>query len=314
MEFKDYYKILGVDTDADGKAIKTAYRKLARQYHPDVSSEHDAEAKFKEVTEAYEVLKSSEKRAEYDEMRRYGQQGQFTPPPGWQSSTGFKDGGSNYYEGDFSEFFSSIFGGAESSGFTRQGRHSNQRGRDIEVDLPVFLEDTLRSDEKTIEYNLPHINARGQQENVRKTLKVKIPAGVSEGERIRLKGQGSPGTGEAASGDLYLRIKLVPHPLFDIEAHNLLITVPISPWEAALGTKITLPTLEGEIRMSIPENSQTGQRLRIKGRGMVHKQGRGDLYAVLKIVMPDKVDDAAKQHWKELAEKVDFNPRQQWSK
>lgn len=314
MEFKDYYKILGVEPDADNKAIKTAYRKLARQYHPDVSTEHDAETRFKEVTEAYEVLKSSDKRAEYDEMRRYGQQGQFTPPPGWQSSRDFDGGGANYYEGDFSEFFSSIFGGGQGSGFRRQERTFNQRGRDIEVDLPVFLEDTLRTEEKTIEYNLPHIDAQGMQQSVRKTLKVKIPAGVGDNERIRLKGQGSPGIGDGPNGDLYLRIKLVPHPLFDIEAHNLLVTVPIAPWEAALGGKITVPTLDGDVRMTLPANSQTGQRLRIKGRGLALKKDRGDLFAVLKVVMPDTIDDTSKQYWQQLADSSNFNPREQWSK
>ncbi len=318
MEFKDYYKILGVAADADDKAIKTAYRKLARQYHPDVSTEHQAEDKFKEVTEAYEVLKSPEKRAEYDELRRYGRGGKFQPPPGWQanrdSQAGGFGGGEHVYEGDFSEFFSSIFGGAGNSGFTRQGGNFAQRGQDIETDLPIFLEDTLKPEERTIEYNMPHIDAQGRRSSVRKTLKVKVPPGVGDGERIRLKGQGGPGLGGGASGDLYLRIRLVPHPLFDVEGHNLLVTVPISPWEAALGAKLTVPTLEGDIRLTVPANSQTGQRLRVKGRGLVMKQGRGDLYAVLKVVMPPAADDKQRQHWQAMAASSDFNPRAEWRK
>jgi curved DNA-binding protein len=313
MEFKDYYKILGVAEDADTKTIKTAYRKLARKYHPDVSKEHTAEERFKEVTEAYDVLKSTEKRAEYDELRRYGQGGQFRPPPGWEGGRrGAGAGGQEtFYEGDFSEFFESIFGG-RGGGFQQGQSSMRQRGQDIETQLPVFLEDTLSEEQKSIDYELPQIDAQGRQRMVRKTLKVKIPPGVGDGERIRLKGQGAPGRGGGESGDLYLIIRLVPHPLFDVEGHNLIITVPIAPWEAALGSKINLPTLDGEIRLSIPAGSQAGQRLRIKGRGLPMKNGRADLYAVLKVVMPDKTNDAIRHHWQELAQAASFDPRAEW--
>lgn len=318
MEFKDYYKILGVSEDADAKAIKTAYRKLARKYHPDVSKENTAEERFKEVTEAYEVLKSAEKRAEYDELRRYGQGGQFRPPPGWESrSTAGAGGQQTFYEGDFSEFFDSIFGGRgggfqqQQWGQQRQGP-MRRRGQDIETQLPVFLEDTLSEDQKAIDYELPQMDEQGRQRVIRKTLKVKIPPGVGDGERIRLKGQGAPGLGGGENGDLYLIIRLVPHPLFDVEGHNLIITVPVAPWEAALGSKITLPTLDGDIRLSIPEGSQTGQRLRIKGRGLPMKNGRADLYALLKVVMPDKTSDDIRRHWEALAQAASFDPRTEW--
>lgn len=315
MEFKDYYKILGVSEDADAKAIKTAYRKLARKYHPDVSKENTAEEHFKEVTEAYEVLKSPEKRAEYDELRRYGQGGQFRPPPGWQAGGGAGMGGGaeaqqTFYEGDFSEFFESIFGGR--GGFQQHQGTMRRRGQDIETQLPVFLEDTLSEDQKSIDYELPQIDAQGRQRRVRKTLKVKIPPGVGDGERIRLKGQGGPGSGGGENGDLYLIIRLVPHPLYDVESHNLIITVPVAPWEAALGAKITLPTLDGDIRLTIPAGSQTGQRLRIKGRGLPMKMGRADLYAVLKVVMPDKTSNAIRGYWEELAQAASFDPRAEW--
>lgn len=316
MEFKDYYKILNVDPTADNKAIKTSYRKLARTYHPDVSDHHDAEEKFKEVAEAYEVLKDTEKRAEYDEIRQYGTHGQrFQPPPDWQSS---QQPGSNddpRFQDDFSDFFSSIFGanrhGAAQG--ARSGYSFNQKGQDIETDMPIFLEDTLSNSTKTLSYQLPHHNDDGLTTNVKKTLNVKIPAGVSDGERIRLKGQGAQGIGNGPSGDLYLRIRLVPHPLFDVEAHNLIITVPLAPWEAALGAKIQVPTLAGKINLSIPANSQTGQRLRIKGKGLFRKEGPGDLYAVLKVVMPSTANDEIKLQWEQLASAADFNPRTEWS-
>ena len=315
MDFKDYYQILGVDASADSKAIKTAYRKLARKYHPDVSDHHDAENKFKEVAEAYEVLKDREKRAEYDEIRRYGTHGQrFQPPPDWQPSHSTSSPGGSQFQGDFSDFFSSIFGAdgdTMQQEFGRRNAHS-QRGQDIETDMPIFLEDTLSDESKTISYSLPHYDNDGRVSEIKKTLNVKIPAGVSDGERIRLKGQGTPGIGDSPSGDLYLKVRLVPHPLFDVEGHNLTITIPIAPWEAALGTKIIVPTLSAKVQVSIPAGSQTGQRLRIKGKGLVHKRGSGDLFAVLKVVMPDTVDDNIKQQWEQLAKTVSFDPRAEW--
>ena len=325
MDFQDYYKTLSVAPDADSKTIKTAYRKLARKYHPDVSEHHEAEEKFKQISEAYEVLKDPQKRAQYDELREYGAQ-----PQG--SSGGQQYSQQAHNQGDFSDFFSSIFGGGHQSGpgaqgfsqqdFSQQGfsdqGFSNKgfggKGQDIETDMPIFLEDTLALTSKPISYSLPHRDAQGRVSQVNKTLNVKIPAGVAEGERIRLKGQGGQGLGDAPPGDLYLRIRLVPHPLFDVEAHNLIVTVPLAPWEAALGTSLELPTLSGKIKLRIPANSQTGQRLRIKGKGLVRKDGHGDLYAVLKVVMPDSVSDESKQHWQQLADASAFDPRMEWSK
>lgn len=321
MEFKDYYKILAVPEDADTKAIKTAYRKLARQYHPDVSEETDAEEKFKEVTEAYEVLGDAKKRAEYDELKKYGgQHGQtFRPPPDWQGQR-YSGGFSQAEAGDFSDFFESIFGaqrggGGRAGGFSQSaGSGFSGRGQDVEVELPIFLEDTVTEESKQISYHLPKYNNQGQRlEDLKKTLKVKIPKGVSDGERIRLKGQGSPGLGSASAGDLYIRIRLVPHPLFDIEGHNLLITVPLMPWEAAMGTKVTVPTLQGKISLTIPANSQSGQRLRIKGRGLATKTGQGDLYAVLNVVMPKEINATSKPLWESLAKANPSNPRTEWS-
>ncbi len=314
MEFKDYYKILGVKLDADDKAIKTAYRKLARKYHPDVSDHHEAEDKFKEVNEAFEVLKDRGKRDEYDQLRQYGSSGeQFQPPPGWTSSQPFDDQNDGRFQDGFSDFFSSIFGNAKQQGFTSNSPF-DRKGQDIETELPIFLEDTLSDESKTISYHLPQYETDGRVTEINKTLNVKVPAGVSDGERIRLQGQGHPGLGGAPSGDLYLRIRLVPHPLFDVEGHNLTIIVPIAPWEAALGTKIQVPTLSGKINLSIPAKSQTGQRLRIKGKGLIRKIGVGDLFAVLKVVMPSAANDEIKALWEQLASKASFDPREEWSK
>lgn len=311
----DYYELLGLQKGASEDDVKKAYRKLARKYHPDVSREPGAEDKFKEVAEAYEVLGDANKRAEYDELRRYGSPGQgFEVPPGWQHAAAagdFADLGGRPGR-DFSDFFEAIFGSAGRAGGAQR---SARRGQDVEIELPVFLEETLADESKKVAYQLPQYDETGRRlADVSKTLNVKIPPGVGDRERIRLKGQGVPGVGGAPNGDLYLIIRLVPHPLFDVEGHNLIITVPLAPWEAALGAKVTLPTLRGKVSLTIPANSQAGQRLRIKGKGLVSKMGTtGDLYALLKVVMPSKHDEATEQLWKQLAERAAFDPRAEWS-
>lgn len=318
MEFKDYYDILGVKPDDDKQTIKKAYRRLARKYHPDVSSEHDAEKRFKEVSEAYEVLGDDTKRAEYDQLRRYGRKGQnFEPPPGWEGFGGAGTGtGQGTYQGDFSEFFENIFGGGfagagrSSRGFTGSEDFYSTRGQDVEIEMPVFLEDTLKDEAKTIEYRLPHYGDSGRLEDIRKTLKVKIPKGVTDGERIRLKGQGAPGFGDGPAGDLYLKIKLVPHPLYDVAGKDLMLTLPVTPWEAALGANVTVPTLSGKINLAIKPDSQSGTRLRVRGKGLPGKDAPGDLYVILKVVMPARTDEQARKHWQALAEHADFDPRE----
>ncbi|MGE9553741.1 curved DNA-binding protein [Erwinia amylovora] len=315
MEFKDYYALLEVDPSADLKAIKTAYRRLARKYHPDVSSEKDAESKFKEMAEAYEVLKDSEKRAEYDLLRQHRDDPRFSqPPPDYGHESGHWQG-SQRSHGDYSDFFESIFGRqAAGGGF----RHASQgpvpvRGHDLEMEVPLFLEETLQGESRNVSYSLPVFDALGRQtDEVAKTLKVKIPVGVVDGERIRLKGQGVAGVNGGANGDLYLIIKIAPHPLFEIDGHNLQIVVPLAPWEAALGASIQIPTLSGKIALTVPAGSQNGQRLRIKGKGLAGKSSHGDLYAILKVVMPPKGDDKTTALWQELAAQAAFDPRIQW--
>jgi curved DNA-binding protein len=314
MEFKDYYKILGVDADADDKSIKAAYRKLARKYHPDVSSEEDAEHKFKEVSEAYEVLRDKEKRAEYDVARQYGGARGFEPPPGWQggdTSSGFQGD----FQGGFSDFFEEIFGRARHG--SRQGysrEHYARRGEDIELTLAIFLEDAFRGESRTISYEVPGFDAQGRLVRQQRNLKVKIPAGVTEGERIRLKGQGAPGMGDAPAGDLYLQIRFAPHPLYLVEGDNLTITVPLAPWEAALGCKLTVPTLEGLINLTVPANSQNGKRMRIKGKGLGKAGKRGDLFVVLHLTMPAAASEKQQALWRQLSEESNFDPRKNWGK
>jgi curved DNA-binding protein len=316
MEFKDYYEILGVKADAEAKEIKSAYRKLARKYHPDMNAEKGAEEKFKEVAEAYEVLKDPERRAEFDELREYGRHSSqgFQPPPGWQSAAGSHRQGGAHFEGDFSDFFNSVFGGGfESAGGARRRSHGPARGQDVEVEMPVFLEETVAETSKIVEFQIP-VYEDGGVRNIRKHLKVKIPRGVADGERVRLKGQGAPAAGGGPAGDLYLHIRLVPHPLYDVEGHNLVLTLPVAPWEAALGAKVTAPTLTGDINLTIPPDTQSGKKFRIKGKGLQGRSVTGDLIAVIKIVMPPQTSDKAAGLWRELAETAAFDPRPEWSK
>lgn len=316
MEFKDYYNILGVKPDADAKTVKTAYRKLARKYHPDVNPDDGAEAKFKEVAEAYQVLKNEQLRAEFDELRQYGSQTQqgFQPPPGWKASagTGYQQRGQS--QQDFSDFFNSIFSrqGQSFAGSDFRQTQRSARGQDIEIELPIFLEDTLSEQQKTVEFELPAEELTSTAA-IKKHLKVKVPQGIMDGERIRLKGQGKAGFQGGIAGDLYLHIRIVPHPLFDVQGHNISITIPIAPWEAALGTQITVPTLAGKINLSIPANSQSGDKLRIKGKGLKTKALTGDMLAIVKVMMPANCSEKGKQLWQALAASESFEARKEWS-
>ena len=311
MEFKNYYQILGVSEDADAKTIKTAYRKLARKYHPDLSVESDGEERFKEVAEAYEVLKDKEKRADYDAVKQYGGAEGFKPPPDWHGAGSRSSGGD--YQGGFSEFFEDIFGQAQHKshqGYSRQD--FAQRGDDIELRLAVFLEEAHRGETRTISYRVPQFDDRNHLSYRDKTLKVKIPAGIIDGERIRLKGQGAPGIGNAPTGDLYLQIQFAEHPLYSVDGATLIMTVPITPWEAMLGTKLEIPTLDGRVNLSVPPNSQNGARLRLKDKGLGPSGNQGDLYVVLCVTLPKRTNDEERQLWQKLAEASSFNPRENW--
>lgn len=305
MELKDYYAILGVKPTDDLKTIKTAYRRLARKYHPDVSKETDAETKFKDLAEAWEVLKDDRRRAEYDQLWQHRNDPQFSHQQQHSREQ-------NYSQQDFDDIFSSMFSQQEH----RSRRQHSVRGHDLEIEVAVFLEETLTEQARTISYNLPIYNVFGMIESeTPKTLNVKIPAGVVDGQRIRLKGQGTPGQNGGPNGDLWLVIHIAPHPLFDIVGHNLEIVLPLAPWEAALGAKVTIPTLKESILLTIPPGSQAGQRLRIKGKGLASKTTTGDLFAVIKIVMPPKPNDKSRALWQQLAdEHASFEPRKTWGK
>ena len=311
MKFKDYYQIMGIERDATQDDIKRAYRKLARKYHPDVSKETQAEERFKEVGEAYEVLKDPEKRAAYDQLGSNWQQGEeFRPPPGWQDGFEFSGGGfTGADSAHFSDFFEDLFGRSSAFG-SRGGRQQGfqMKGEDHHAKVAVSLEDTFHGAERSIMLKTPEVDNSGHVITRERTLSIKIPKGVTQGQRIRLKGQGGAAMGNADAGDLFLEIDLIPHPLFKAEGRDIYIDLPIAPWEAALGAQISVPTLGGKVDMKIPAGSQTGKKLRLKGRGIPGKQP-GDQYVILKIVVPDATTDAQKELYRQMEKEMKFNPR-----
>ncbi len=319
VRFQDYYKILGVSRDASKEQIQAAFRKLARKYHPDVNQSPDAEKRFKEANEAYEVLRDPEKRKRYDELGNNWQAGQdFTPPPGWESfrtSGGPGRHGGETFEfggfGGFSDFFRSFFG-ENLHEFTRGGRSAggassmSMRGEDMEATVGISLEEAYHGAQKTITLQSPDTGAA-------KTYTVKIPPGAVEGARIRLAAQGMPGHGKGKAGDLYLRIHVEKHHTFRLEGHDLHVEVPVTPWEAALGAKIEIQTLDGPARMTLPAGSQSGKTLRLRGKGMPKKKSkgeRGDLYVKIKIMVPRNLTEKEKSHFESLAKDSKFNPRE----
>jgi curved DNA-binding protein len=308
MEFKDYYSIMGLSPKATPDEIKRAYRKLARKYHPDVSKEPNAEVKFKELGEAYEVLKDPEKRATYDSYKNQGwRAGQpFSGPPNWQSQY-HQTHVNPEEESAFSDFFESLFGGSQTQGrWTQSGfRRGPRRGEDIRYELNIPLTDAYHGATKQITF--PVTELQGQQLVQRpKTINVKIPPGVTEGQQIRLKGQGDSGQ---PAGDLYLTIHLQPIDPYHVSGKDISLYLPVSPWEAALGSKIKVPTLGGTIELAVPPNSQSGTKLRLKARGLPGKVN-GDQYVILQVVAPPATTAVAKDLYQQMADKIPFNPRE----
>ncbi|HEY3698822.1 MAG TPA: DnaJ C-terminal domain-containing protein [Spongiibacteraceae bacterium] len=317
MEFKDYYKILGVSATADAAEIKTSYRKLARKYHPDISKEKDAEEKFKELGEAYEVLKDPEKRAEYDQLRQLGAQqpdGRFRPPPDWKSAADFSEGGyTNADAGQFSDFFESIFGNAGTAhrSYSREGaqRSFRMRGQDIHYKIALFLEEAQRGGQRQITLRVPETDEYGLVTHREKNLNIKIPAGVTQGQHIRLAGQGAQGIGGAEAGDLFLEIEFAPHPYFSVDGKNIILTLPVTAPEAALGATLEVPTLSGKIKLKVPKGSSSGDKLRIKGKGL-SGDPPGDQLVVLQVNLPKQHSELTESLYRQIAEQESaFNPR-----
>ncbi|HSH30980.1 MAG TPA: DnaJ C-terminal domain-containing protein [Thiohalobacter sp.] len=312
MEFKDYYKILGLERDASQDEIKRAYRKLARRYHPDVSTEADAETRFKEVGEAYEVLKDPEKRAAYDQLGRDWQAGQdFRPPPDWDA--GFEFSGGGFTEADahhFSDFFESLFGAGGPFARHEHRRDGGLRGEDHHAKILISLEDAYQGASRRIQLQTPVMDAQGRPTIRPRSLDVRIPRGITAGQQIRLAGQGGSGMGGGPAGDLYLGIEFEPHPLYQVEGRDLYLTLPVTPWEAALGARVEVPTLAGRVNLTLPAGSQSGRKLRLKGKGLPGSPP-GDQYVVLRIVNPPLDSGRTRELYQHLAQEVPFNPRQQ---
>jgi curved DNA-binding protein len=310
MEYKDYYKIMGLERTATQDEIKRAYRKLARKYHPDVSKEKDAEARFKEVGEAYEVLKDPEKRAAYDHLGANYQAGQeFRPPPNWDS--GFEFSGGGFTEADqagFSDFFEELFGRQAHGAHAGYRTQFHARGQDHHAKVVVDLDDAFHGATRSISLQTPALDEHGQMRLSNRTLNVKIPRGVKEGQQIRLVGQGSPGMGQGTQGDLYLEIYFKPHPLYRVEGRDLHMQLPVAPWEAALGATVKTPTPDGTLDLKIPAGSNSGNKLRLKGRG-IPGNPPGDIYVTLSVVVPPADSEQARAAYQEMASKLAFNPR-----
>ena len=308
MQYKDYYDTLGIPRDADSDAIKRAYRRLARKYHPDVSTEDNAEDHFKAVQEAYEVLKDADKRTAYDRLGENWRQGDsFTPPPGWEPGAeahggGFRD------QADFSDFFSSIFGSGAGPGRGSARGGFQMRGDDRQVRIQISLTDAYAGNTRTLTLANPAIDVRGEVREARKTVNVTIPRGVTEGQRIRLAGQGGAGFGGGPNGDLFLEIEFEPHPLFHADGRDIHLELPITPWEAALGAKVKAPTLGGTVEITVTPNTQAGRRLRLAGRGLPGKVA-GDQFVTLRIVTPPADTDTARDFYRHMAETLPFDPR-----
>lgn len=306
MEYKDYYKILGVERTATQDEIKRAYKKLARKYHPDVSKEKNAETRFKEVNEAYHVLRDKEKRKAYDQLGTQWKQGQeFHPPPGWE--TRFQEGFGAEDLGGFSDFFAEIFGGRP-SGFRYERRDFRMRGEDLHASIEISLEEAYHGGTRTLSLQTPEIDGQGRVRQHTRQLNVQIPRGVCEGQHIRLASQGGPGAGGGPSGDLFLQVVFAPHPLFHADGRDIFLELPITPWEAALGTRLKVPTLGGRVELTIPAGSQSGRKLRLRERGLPGKPG-GDQYIILRIETPAANSDKARELYRKMAETMPFNPR-----
>jgi len=315
MEFKDYYKVLGVQRTASEDEIKKAFRRLARKHHPDISKAADASARMQELNEAHEVLRDKEKRAAYDRVGQGAQGGQaFHPPPGWDSGFEFSGGPDQFGDGaDHSAFFEALFGAARRGGARGRpgegfGEPRARRGQDHHAKIVVPLEDAFHGATRAITLHSPEMDAAGNVALHERTLQVSIPKGIRAGQQIRLTGQGSPGLGDGARGDLYLEIEFAPHARWRADGRDLYFTLRVAPWEAALGAAVNVPTPDGTVEMNVPAGSQTGRKLRLRGRG-IPGSPPGDFYVLLELVLPPAKDDKARAAYRRMADDLAFNPR-----
>lgn len=306
MKYKDYYSILGVERSADADAIKKAYRKLAHKYHPDVSKDPEGEEKFKEIAEAYETLRDTEKRAAYDQLgtQRPGQD--FQPPPGWESQ--FGGPGTSFDDIDLADLFAGLAGA--SRGGARHRPDIPVPGQDYEVTAHITLEDAYQGALVDLNLTVPEYDEQGRVRRVQREFKARIPKGATDRQRLRLPGQGGRGFNGGPNGDLYLNIALHPHALFRVNGHDLYLDLPLTPWEATLGATVTVPTLGGSVSLKVPPGTSAGRKLRMMKRGLPKPSGgAGDLFAIVQIAVPTVLSERERSLFKELAANSTFNPR-----
>ena len=306
MKYKDYYGILGIERSASADDIKKAYRKLARKYHPDVSKDPEGEEKFKAVAEAYETLKSPEKRAAYDQLGSYRQGQDFQPPPDWGKQYG--DSQFSFDDVDLADLFAGLSAGRHRAG--PGGGQIRMPGEDYEVTAQISLEQAYSGTEVELNLTVPEHDGKEFVRRVPRTFKVRIPKGATAGQRLRLAGRGGKGFNGGRDGDLYLNIALHPHALYRVSGHDLYLDLPLAPWEAVLGATLEVPTLGGPVRLKVPPDTQAGRQLRLAGRGLPKPGGKeGDLFAIVQIVVPAAAGERERELLKQLAEASTFNPR-----
>ena len=306
MKFKDYYASLGLERNASDADIKKAYRKLAHKYHPDVSKEPGAEARFKEVAEAYQTLKDPEKRSAYDRLGQHAAGEEFRPPPDWGTQyTGREES----FEGiNLADLLASLAAGR--GGQTGAAPRGTFRGEDYELRISISLAQAYRGALLDLNLSMPDYDAQGRLSHVPRSFKVRIPKGATDGQRLRLSGKGGKGFNGGPDGDLYLTVELQPHRLYRVSGHDLYLDLPVAPWEAALGATVEVPTPAGNVQMKIPAGTQAGQDLRLAGRGLPRpKEGHGDLHAIVRIALPETLTDAERAAFQELATASPFAPR-----
>ncbi len=311
MKYTDYYAALGVERSASQDEIKKAYRRLAQKYHPDVSKEPGAEAKFKEIAEAYQTLKDPEKRAAYDELGTRPQGEEFRPPPDWARQHGAEEGFS-FEDVDFADLFSRF--GARGTGTRGFGGGANvsMPGQDFEIPVEISIEDAFRGTTLELNLSMPEYDARGHLSRVPQVVKARVAPGAVDGQRLRLPGKGGKGFNGGRNGDLYLDISLKPHPLYRAVGHDLYVDLPLAPSEAALGASVQVPTLAGNVNLKIPAGTSGGRKLRLAGRGLPKPRGgAGDLIAVAQVVVPTKLSERERELYQQLAESG-FNPREKF--